>query len=292
MNRILGGILVLVPGLSVAAAQDEGRDQSATPAQQYQELLKEFRRAASPGRVLSDEERLKFVGQAYRLRHEFGLKFVELAEEYPRDPIAVDALTQAVWQVNTTPWPVELVGKDDARARAFELLRRDHIQSDKLGSACRRLSFGFCEEYETFLHAVLRNNPHKDVQARACLALARFLSNRLQRLDLIKQRPELAREFADLFGEEYLKELQRRDRAEASREAEAFFEQSLAEYGDVNIPGVGTVAEKAAAALFELRHLVVGKQAPDIQGEDQDGAQFQLSDYRGKVVLLDFWSQY
>lgn len=292
MNRILVGILVLVPGLSVAAGQDEGQDQSTAPARQYQKLLKEFQRAASPGRVLSDEERLVFVGQAYRLRHEFGLKFVELAEKYPRDPIALDALSQAVWQVNTTPWPVELVGKDNAMARAFELLRRDHIRSDKLGSVCRRLSFGFCQEYETFLRAVLRNNPHRDVQARACLALAHFLNNRLRKLDLIEQRPELAREFAGLFGQEYLKELQRRDRAEATREAEALFQQALAEYGDVDIPGLGTVGAKATAALFEIRHLVVGREAPEIQGEDQDGAQFQLSDYRGKVVLLDFWSQY
>ena len=33
-----------------------------------------------------------------------------------------------------------------------------------------------------------------------------------------------------------------------------------------------------------------GRQAPDIEGEDQDGKRFKLSDYRGKVVLLDFWS--
>jgi peroxiredoxin len=31
---------------------------------------------------------------------------------------------------------------------------------------------------------------------------------------------------------------------------------------------------------------------PEIDGEDQDGKQFKLSDYKGKVVLLDFWSQH
>lgn len=35
-----------------------------------------------------------------------------------------------------------------------------------------------------------------------------------------------------------------------------------------------------------------GKLAPDIEGQDQDGRQFKLSDYRGKVVLLYFWLEY
>ncbi len=35
--------------------------------------------------------------------------------------------------------------------------------------------------------------------------------------------------------------------------------------------------------------LPVGDPAPDIVGEDTDGKLFKLSDYRGKVVLLDFW---
>jgi len=34
------------------------------------------------------------------------------------------------------------------------------------------------------------------------------------------------------------------------------------------------------------------KPAPDIHGIDADGESFQLSDYRGKVVLLDFWASY
>ena len=33
----------------------------------------------------------------------------------------------------------------------------------------------------------------------------------------------------------------------------------------------------------------VNEPAPDIVGEDVDGKEFKLSDYRGKVVVLDFW---
>jgi len=35
-----------------------------------------------------------------------------------------------------------------------------------------------------------------------------------------------------------------------------------------------------------------GKLAPDIEGEDIDGQKFKLSEYRGKVVLLDFWGHW
>jgi hypothetical protein len=139
--------------------------------------------------------------------------------------------------------------------------------------------------------AVLEKNPHKDIQAQACLGLAHFLSSRSQRLDLCKEQPVLAREFQDLFGTEYLEALRRQDRTKATREVEAFFEQAAEKYGDVKLPDGGTVGEKAKAGLFDIRHLVVGKEAPDIEGEDQDSKRFKLSDYRGKVVLLDIWSE-
>lgn len=290
-QRMVGGILVLALGLSATSGVCRGQNKATSPAKEFKALLKEYQEASGGG-VSSDEERLKFIGQVYRLRNRLALKFIELAEKYPNDPLAVDALMQAVWQVNGTPWPVELVGRDDASPRALALLQRDHIKSAKLGPACQRMSYGFNKEYETFLRAVVEKNPHREVQAQACLALAHFLNNRVQRLELISEQPELAGEFGDLFGKEYLKELQRQDRPQVEKEAEAFFEHAARKYGDVKLSDGDTVGEKAETELFEMRHLIVGKEAPDIAGEDQDGRKFKLSDYRGKVVLLDFWSEY
>ncbi len=290
MGRIFGGLLAF--GLGLSAAVGQGLDRQAPPAAQYQALLKAQETASSAGRVLSDAERLRFVGDVARRRNEIALRFVELAERHPKDPVAVDALIRAVWYVNSTPWPVELVGKDGARARAFALLQRDHLRSDKLGPLCERIASGFGKECETFLRAVLAENPHREVRAQACFGLAHFLANRSQRLDLIRGQPALAREFADMFGAEYLAGLRRQGRGKADAEAAAFFERAARDYGDVKMGGGETVGGMAEAGLFEIRHLAVGKEAPEIEGEDQDGKRFRLSDYRGKVVLLDFWSEY
>jgi hypothetical protein len=112
----------------------------------------------------------------------------------------------------------------------------------------------------------------------------------LQRVDLCREQPELVKEFAGLYGKVYLAELQQQDRDKAVKEIEAVFEQATERYGEVKLSGSETVAERAKVELFEIRNLSVGKEALDIEGEDQHSKRFKLSDYRGKVVLLDFWS--
>ena len=48
----------------------------------------------------------------------------------------------------------------------------------------------------------------------------------------------------------------------------------------------------ALAADAVLLCVEVGKTAPEIDGEDLDSKPFKLSDYRGKVVVLDFWGHW
>lgn len=56
-----------------------------------------------------------------------------------------------------------------------------------------------------------------------------------------------------------------------------------------NVTDDEDLKSEASEALYEIDHLSVGCTAPDIDGVDVDGVPFKLSDYRGKVVLLDFW---
>jgi hypothetical protein len=84
-----------------------------------------------------------------------------------------------------------------------------------------------------------------------------------------------------------------RDPAAAERQlkkAEELFVELEKGYKDV--PALAASMRRLDSILFELRYLSVGKQAPDIEGEDTDGKKFKLSDYRGKVIMLDFWGHW
>jgi thiol-disulfide isomerase/thioredoxin/predicted esterase len=77
-------------------------------------------------------------------------------------------------------------------------------------------------------------------------------------------------------------------------EAETLFEQFLAEFdGKHSYRSQGLEQHYIALAvdqLLELRSRAIGMPAPDIAGIDLDDRPMTLSDYRGRVVLMNFWA--
>ena len=73
---------------------------------------------------------------------------------------------------------------------------------------------------------------------------------------------------------------------EESERGLAYLEELDREYAE------STWAERAAGDLFELKRLQTGMEVPDIVAADLDGVEFKLSDYRGKVVMVDFWGDW
>ena len=283
------GFVIVACASKDLAAQESGKP--GKPTQEYQALVNEFSAAA---RVIhqepTDEERRLAAARADKIPS----KLLELAENNPKEPVALDALIQVVtieyWLNVHTSHPGW--GKDSRQARAIAVMLRDHIESEKLGDACKRVHYGFRQECETFLRTVLEKSPHREVQGLACLRLAQFLLSRMDRLDLMKDQPQLASRYEGLYGKDYLAALQRQDRDKITKEAETLYERASEQYADVQIPYDNTVGETAKRELFEVRYLSVGKQAPDMEGVDQNSERFKLSDYRGKVVLLYFWSEF
>lgn len=66
-------------------------------------------------------------------------------------------------------------------------------------------------------------------------------------------------------------------------EAVALFRRLRQEHGD------SAAAARAENYLYEIERLQIGMVAPDFEAVDEKGQSYKLSDYRGKVVVLDFW---
>jgi hypothetical protein len=284
MRLALVGILIL--------ALQSAADQYAALVQSIRSEGPGFRAAAT------DAERRAAVEGL----HVVATRYVEFAEAHAADPIALEAALEAIRAVNgedsltMTSWELSASdfprpGAGNPAGRTVALLLRDHVRSEKLVQICLRMCYGLRPEYETFLKQVLEENPNEEVRGVACLSLAQFLNARLLKLDVFAERAELSARYALLLGQETFDRL-RRDRAQAGAEVEALFTRAAESFGDVEHPYGGTIGEKARSELFEIRNLAVGKPAPDIEGLDQDGRAFKLSEYRGRVVLLDFWSEF
>src|SRR5262245_12526946 len=118
MQRLVAGFLSLLLGTSVAAG-NEDPDKPLTPTEQSQALAKEVQDAVNAHylKAMTDEERSEFQARIVKLSP----RCLELAEKYPKDPIALDALLQVVvqelWLVNNTTYPGR--GKDNLEARAI-----------------------------------------------------------------------------------------------------------------------------------------------------------------------------
>ncbi|MBL8822719.1 MAG: hypothetical protein JNJ77_09050 [Planctomycetia bacterium] len=134
---------------------------------------------------------------------------------------------------------------------AQKLMLDQFIEAPELGDVCMSLADSEDAKATETLKKILDKTKHEDVKAKACLAL----------------------------GKQYAKkELTHPD-------AEKMFERVLKEFPKLD----KNVKNMASGELNELKFLSVGKPALEIAGKDLDDKEFKLSDYKGKVVLLDFW---
>ena len=72
------------------------------------------------------------------------------------------------------------------------------------------------------------------------------------------------------------------------------FSRTRIPFAAITAAAVSLVAGYSVATdvVHSQSDLEIGKVAPEIEGVDIDGVAFKLSDYRGKVVVLDFWGDW
>lgn len=178
--------------------------------------------------------------------------------------------------------------------KAVELLIKEHVSSPGFAAVIQRASAlrqpgpGI----EKLFRAVLKKSDSRDAKGHATFGLAQYLKNQAELAQSLKGAPEARiKQYESYYGADLVQAVRDLDIKAVNHEVEKLLEDVVENYSDV-AAARGTLGAAAEPDLFELRFLSVGKTALDIEAEDIDGETFKLSDYRGKVVMLDFWGHW
>ena len=196
----------------------------------------------------------------------FGPELVELSERAKGTDVAPRALIQVIQLENRMVRMEASKGAEGApetlAQRALATLVSQYLESPALidlpGQLHNTYELGQARCMEA-LQKMRSGSPHASVQAGAQFQLAKSL----------------------LEGA--------REDAAKRAEARALFVDLQKRFADQFTPGKQSYATLAAGCLFELDHLQVGMTAPDFETVDEAGETWRLSDYRGQVVVIDFW---
>jgi hypothetical protein len=189
------------------------------------------------------------------------------------------------------------------RRKALDLLLQHHVDHPELADQMNEhpeafgLSPGAYPEEKTFefLNAIADQTNLEAVRGVAALNIGRSYIAGQEALHVLSSDPDIE------FPPEYQTLI---DSIKASKDQFALpiikdhYARVAEKYADVPL-GDSTVG-KIAAAEYKSRgptlvarfRTSVGSVAPEIEGPDLDGTTFKLSDYRGKVVMLDFWGHW
>jgi len=254
-------LLAVVPALGTLYANlqpdKSPKEQYMAVVQEYQKLQADFTKLLQAAKTAEEQK------DALAKRPDpatFAKRMLEIANKYPKDAVALDALG---WILRTTP-------SGETADKALAKLAADHGTNPLIGDLCTALSRSANPAAEKLLRTVLEKNPNKEAQGMACFALAQNFKSRADAA--IRQKNS--------------------DTAtDLSKRAEEYFDRVAKDFADVKYQKT-TLGEAVVPVLFEMRFLAVGKTVPEIEAEDIDGKTFKISDYRGKVILLDFWGHW
>ena len=154
---------------------------------------------------------------------------------------------------------------DDSSAGAFNAIMEHHLDDENIAMVLARLPQTLNPGYEAIIQEVAKNG-EGDLQAQAAISLAKYIPVRDEKLD----------------------------QSQLDDSKLAMLKKEKADLKKVlgNFDGDSDLHKKAQEELFVLENLSPGAEAMDIVGTDLDGKELKLSDYRGRVVFLDFWGDW
>ena len=268
---------------------------AAEPGDSFQESLEkikyeysQLRNAAAQNVTAAESEaqREKAIAEyMQKLDREGGPlldRALALVQPAATDPAAAEALA----------WIVESAPGSESAAKAADLLERHHLTNEATLNLASRFDSAPMSWTESLLTKLSKAPLPEKSRARALLSLAKCVQSKAKIPAIFAQLEKPMFELMKLrFGEQYVAKLQSGDADQLEKRAIAMFQEVAGKFGEVEY-GDKTIADVAEAAIYEIENLSLSKAAPEIEGEDIDGVAFRLSDYRGKVVLLDFWGHW
>ena len=284
MLTITIATIALFGPLTGATIQDTA-DEAALEAYEgaidaWQLAQKEHRKAYSEAETA--DERMRIWEEERPDADAFAPAFLEIAASYPGGKVALDSLGWVAGNAKDTKMIVHV---------CKEALR-DHLASPDLGSFVDSIARSSDPAAERVLLTILTSSPHRDVKGKACYQLG---MKKLSAARLARRVQEADEEDLDMLNRRYTEVAVMRAKGLEPKllqiAGERLLERVVNEFGDVERWG-RVLGKYAAAELFELRRLQLGMIVPEIEGVGIDEKPMKLSDYRGKVVLLDFWGDW
>ncbi|MEO6710528.1 MAG: hypothetical protein ABI054_07305 [Planctomycetota bacterium] len=250
-------LLAFALGLSPTLAQQKG-----TPTERLEALIERVHTTNNDyfeknwKKDLTEEQREEVLKNRPGL--EFLAEFEALAVEAKGTDVSAKARTQEL------SIQCDFQKKEDAQ-KTLDLLLTETIQSKALADLPSTLMYSYGpmageDRAQAALQTMLDKSEHKEVKASALYSLATMSCGR-------------------------------KSTATQKAQGRKYFERLIGEFGDL-APHGKTYKESAEAFLFELDHLQIGMVAPDFESIDENGTKFKLSDYRGKVLVIDFWGNW
>lgn len=215
----------------------------------------------------------------------FGRELQPIFDEDPSDDTAFDILQ---WALGEDPSLLD-------RTKACAALEKFHFARAELEQLVGAIDLSRTECLAALVAKLGEASPHAAVRGTALYRLALAKKDEAEQIRWVKGlTDEKERQDAQAWlGEKRMQMLANSEPDAAEAAAIALLERVAKDYRDVpqmaGTPRETTLGKRADGELFELRNLVPGKPAPEIGGQDLNGVAFKLSDYRGKVVMLDFW---
>ena len=279
-------ILLALAPLAGAAVQETTQDQDAA-VEAYESAIdawtlaqKEHRKAYMAAKT--DEEQNRIWSEERPNPDLFARAFLLIADAYPGGNVALDCFGWVAANAQDSKLVDSSIG----------VVLKQHLQQVELSGFVDSIARSSNLSAERALQVIFTSSPHREVKGKACYQLG---MKKLSAARLARRIQGAGDEELDMLQGRYTEVAFTRSKGLDAKVIQAVGEKLLDrvvnEFGDVE-GSRRTLGESAASELFEIRSLQIGMMAPEIEGVGIDEKPMKLSDFHGKVVLLDFWGDW